>query len=114
MTFIPTHVGWTHEQELDLIELGEKPAKCLKGENHAPDRARLVAGRAYRAQKLSERMRRLSRRPWWADARAERLEQQLRHRDRREKVLRTKIAALEHHRERIADRLDEVRREIRP
>jgi hypothetical protein len=43
--------------ELDLLELGERVAKCLKGENQAPNRDQIVAGRAYRGriQKLRER-----------------------------------------------------------
>lgn len=34
--------------ELDLLELGEQAARCLKGENEAQDRDRIVAGRAWR------------------------------------------------------------------
>lgn len=44
-------IDYTHAQELDRIELGEQPARCLKGENGypSPERERLVAGRAYKA-----------------------------------------------------------------
>ncbi len=65
MSFIPQPFVWTHEQEIDLIELGERPARMLKGENRGSTetRARLLAGRAHRGLEplLVERRRRASR-----------------------------------------------------
>ena len=58
--------------ELDLLELGERPTRCLKGEN-APGGDKVIAGRAWRGklQKKREAMyedqRQLQGRwsPWW-------------------------------------------------
>lgn len=73
MSFIPQPFVWTHEQEMDLIELGERPARMLKGENRgsAETRARLLAGRAHRGLEplLVERRRRASR-LWFNRSRA--------------------------------------------
>lgn len=47
---------YTHEQELDRLELGDRPARCLKGENATPERDRIVAGRAHRVVLLRQRL----------------------------------------------------------
>lgn len=51
MSYVKQPFVWTHDQELDLLELGREPARHLKGENLLPreKRARLIAGRAHRA-----------------------------------------------------------------
>jgi hypothetical protein len=56
------------QQQLDLLELGDRVAKCLKGENQAPNRDRIVAGRAYRG--LVERLRARKRYIWGEKPRA--------------------------------------------
>lgn len=72
MAFIAQPYVASHDQELDLIELGLAPARCLKGENPNPldsrgddpdRRARLIAGRVHRGLEpvLVERRRRASR-----------------------------------------------------
>lgn len=52
---------WTAHQELDLIELGERPARGLKSES-GPMAERIVAGRAFRVRR---RVRVSNRRYWW-------------------------------------------------
>ena len=58
--------GWTHEQELDLIELGERSARSLKGEN-GPRAERIVAGRAKRGLRFAQPFRIRNKRAWWED-----------------------------------------------
>lgn len=93
------------QQEIDLLELGYEPARCLKGENsRRPDyRARLVAGRAKRGLEplLRERRERNNawiwgRRPnWFYEQLIARLEAQIEYEKRRVQVRETKVAALE-------------------
>lgn len=72
-------MGWTHAQELDRLELGDDPARCLKGENHEKaspgQRERLIAGRALRGLSEQRRDHLLGprRKPFWFQVEAERL-----------------------------------------
>lgn len=51
MSYVKQPFVWSHDQELDRLELGERPARYIKGENLLPRsrRARLIAGRAHGA-----------------------------------------------------------------
>lgn len=68
MGYVKQPFFWTHNQELDLVELGHQPARLLKGENRGPasKRARLIAGRARRGLEplLVERRHMRSRSVW--------------------------------------------------
>lgn len=98
-------------QELDLVELGVMPARCLKGENTHPERDRLIAGRAKRGLEPYLRMKReresawiWGRRPtWYQEQMVARLEDQIAYEKRRVKVREQKLAEL-------SRRLDDVRR----
>lgn len=59
--------GYSKDQELDLIELGERPARCLKGEN-GPRRQSILVGRVRRGLRFARPFRiRGDRREWWMD-----------------------------------------------
>lgn len=58
--------GYTHTQELDLIELGERAARAIKGENR--DRAeRIIVGRARRGMRSAHPFRIRTRSAWWTN-----------------------------------------------
>lgn len=98
-----TNGHWTQLQR-DIIELGERAARCLKGENAAhldgSERALIVAGRAHRGMARASLERNRShvfgRRPnWFYEALLQQLEEAKAYEQRRVKVRDKKIAALE-------------------
>lgn len=68
MSYIKQPFVWSHDQELDRLELGDRPARYMKGENLLPRerRATLLAGRAHRAiePELVRRRRERTKRLW--------------------------------------------------
>ena len=84
---------------MDVLELGERPARCLKGEN-SPRGASIVAGRCHRgwAERLREKRRPyvMGRPPFWfQDVLLEKERANTEVERRRVKVRDKKIAALE-------------------
>jgi hypothetical protein len=59
--------GYTTHQELDLVELGERAARAIKGENRERGK-RIIIGRARRGQRFARPFSiRGNRRVWWQD-----------------------------------------------
>lgn len=109
-----------HLTEIDLLELGELPARCLKGENGSNGR-RIVSGRAHRGLAAQRRRKLLgpSRNNWWTQKPAALksvLEQELERLQRREKAyqlsLREVADQAEEERRRNLKRITELEQEI--
>jgi hypothetical protein len=125
--YFKTSFDWTHAQELDFIELGESPARCLKGENPQQNgqrikddptlRSRLVAGRALRALQARRVAQRpdsagiMGRRPYWfQEAITDRVAAERDFERRRVAVREKKIAALQRERAQLKSTLRLVER----
>lgn len=120
--YVKQRFHWTHEQELDRLELGPAPARCLKGENDLESddhkRARLIAGRAKEGLAEARRLKRAQegnpelwgrRSLWFQEAQIDKVAGERDFERRRVAVREKKIAALERERTQLKETISLVR-----